>query len=190
MKIDRKILQKLKQLEEFNEAHPYMWNIPHEVGHFLNQLIKSTKRKKAIEVGTSNGYSAIWFSEALTKNDGRLITIERSKEKIKLAKSNLKEVGFEKIVEVKEGNAQEILPGLEEEFDFVFIDTDKSRYVDWIKILEPKLKSGAIVVADNRDAYSGVKSYLKYMKNSSKFTTFRAQIRQSQDDALEVSWKD
>jgi predicted O-methyltransferase YrrM len=188
--IDKKIIDLICELENFADSNPYMWNIPHEAGQYLNLLAKSSKRKMAVEVGTSNGYSAIWLGEALKANRGKLITVEINQEKIKLAKNNFKRVGLDKFIEIKSGGAAKVLPKLDTKFDFAFIDADKARYYDWLKILEEKLLVGAIIVADNRDRYSrSMDNYLNYLKKSKIYRTFRVQVREDRKDALEISWK-
>lgn len=166
-----------------------MWNIPHEVGRFLNLIIKTTNRKSGLEIGTSNGYSSIWLAEGLKANQGKLTTIEFDEQKIKLARDNFKKLNLAATIDLKEGNAADIIPKLDSKYDFLFIDAHKSRYLDWLKLAEKKLAKEAIVVADNRDKFEDrMENYLNYLRKSEKYITFRTQVRESQNDALEISY--
>lgn len=163
--IDKKSLAVLEELEKTSEE---FWNISRESANFLNMLIKISGAKKAIEVGTSNGYSGIWIAKALKETGGyksRLVTIEYYESRIALARENFKKCGVDDIITIKQGSACDVLKtidfsttqaGLQHdnftpypEVDFAFIDANKSEYIEYFDLINPKLRLGGIIAADN-----------------------------------------
>jgi predicted O-methyltransferase YrrM len=121
-------------------------------GKFLMLLAKLVGAKTILEIGTLGGYSTIWLARALPK-DGRLITLEADAKHAKVARKNIDNAGFEKIVDIRVGKALDTLPKLEAEkagpFNLVFLDADKPNnpaYFEWaLKLSHP----GSVIVADN-----------------------------------------
>lgn len=137
--------------KELEKTQHDFWNIARETANFLNMLIKMTNSKSVLEIGTSNGYSAMWFALALKELNGTLDTIEFWDKRRQLALANFKKIGVENIITAHLGSALEILPNLceQKEFDFVFIDANKSEYIKYFDIINPYLKKGAIIACDN-----------------------------------------
>jgi predicted O-methyltransferase YrrM len=124
-----------------------------DVGRFLKILVSMTPGKLAIELGTLAGYSAIWIARGLAE-DGRLITVEYADAHADFAEKELETAGVADKVEVQRGAALDLLPSIAERVgetsvDFVFVDAQKSEYVDYFRILRPLLKVGGLYVADN-----------------------------------------
>ena len=152
----------LKGLEE--TQHDF-WNIARSTANFLNMLIKATKLKSGVEVGTSNGYSGLWLSKALKENGGHLTTIEYYEKRIILAEKNFKDFGLDDIITIKQGSACDVLKTLDGEYDFAFIDANKREYIEYFKILDKKLKKGAIIAADNITSHAEkVKEFVDAIK--------------------------
>ena len=107
--------------------------------------------QNVIEIGTSNGYSGIWLAKALKETGGHLTTIEFYEKRKVLAEENFKTCGVMDIITTKEGSAIGILERIPEDevVDFVFIDANKSQYIDYFNLVDPHLKSGGIIAADN-----------------------------------------
>lgn len=118
-----------------------------------------------MEVGTLIGYSAILMGKELDSN-ARLITIEIDPTVAKIAVNNIRRAEIPPTVEVLVGDAIEVIPKLEGEFDIVFIDADKWQYLEYLQLVEDKLHKGSVVVADNVEQAS---SYLDYVKYSGKY---------------------
>jgi len=168
----------LRELEQFGKEH-YMFNISRACGEFLHQLIKQFKPQNILEVGTSNGYSTIWLASAAKKIGTKVKTIEIDAEKVKLAKQNFKKAGLDNI-NIIHGNALKIIPTLEQEFDFVFIDAIKKDYLKYLKSI--KLAKGAIVAAHNVVSHKNqMKDFLEFVKSNFKSRTY-------EDLDLEVSF--
>lgn len=136
-------------LSELEKTQDEFWNIAPESGNFLNMLIKISKSKNVLEIGTSNGYSAIWLALALRETGGRLTTIEFWDKRQNVAIENFKKCGLDDIITTKLGSAMDILPQIDSEIDFAFIDANKGEYVKYFEILDKKLKVGGIIAADN-----------------------------------------
>jgi predicted O-methyltransferase YrrM len=167
------IIKKLKILEETSKEY---WNITSESGNFLNLLIKSTSSKNVLEVGTSNGYSAIWIAEALEKTGGHLVTIEFYEGRAKEAEQNLKDCGLWDFVTIKNGSAFEILKDIKQtnfenkDIDMVFIDANKSEYIRYFELIDPLLKPNSLLIADNVISHKdSMSDFLEKIENNSSY---------------------
>lgn len=141
--------------------------VPPEVGRFLYVLARASRPKYIVEVGTSFGVSAIHFACALKDNGaGRLISSELSRAKAKAAGENLASLGLEGLVDIRCGDAFEMLERLEDPIDLLFLDGWKDGYLPLLKLLEPSLHSGSLVVADDIKLFpERLASYLEYVRN-------------------------
>jgi predicted O-methyltransferase YrrM len=138
----------LEKMEEYADSHaiPIIGPL---VGRLLYNLAKASQSKKILEIGTAIGYSGIWLARAVAPLKGNVTTIDMDPERLKIAKKNLSEAGLERTVKVIEGNALKVLPSLKEEFDMIFLDSDKDVYPDAFKMSVRMLRKGGLFVADN-----------------------------------------
>ncbi len=152
--VDR-LLRELEIQGERNDAeqkdrNKKFLNLERPTAELLYVLLQASRRKRILEIGTSNGYSTIWISAALNKcKDAKFISIEISPEKLALARKNLARAGFDRRVELKEGHASEIVAGLKGPFDCVFFDADRVSAPEQLKLLMPKLSDDVLLLADN-----------------------------------------
>ena len=131
--------------------------ISKNIGMFYNIMLKSINAKNILEIGTSVGYSGLWFADAVlsnTQSEGQIITIDRVKFKIDNAIQNFKEAEVSSLIKIKEGEARKILREIKEEFsenyfDFIFIDADKESYIEYFDLCLPLVRKGGIIGADN-----------------------------------------
>jgi predicted O-methyltransferase YrrM len=132
----------------------------------LYLLARSTGAKSIVEYGMSFGISTLFLAAALRDNGGgRIITTEIEAQKAQRAHNNLVDAGLEDLVEIRIGDAIHTLSSnLPDIIDFVLLDGLKSDYLPVLKLLEPKLRSGAIVSADNSDM-DGVHPFLEYIRD-------------------------
>ncbi len=114
----------------------------------VDKILTEIKPKRILEIGTAVGYSAICFSEYL-ESDGKIDTIERDKERIIEAKTNIEKMGLSDKINIYEGDAVEILPTLNEKYDVVFIDAAKGKYPFFLKEALRMIKPSGIILADN-----------------------------------------
>lgn len=140
----------LKQLTRETNLKTYMPRMlsGHLQGRILSLLSKLVQPKLIVEVGTFTGYSATCLAEGLAAG-GKLVTIEISDEVAVLADRHFKNAGIREKIDLRIGNAVEILENFREEPDLIFIDADKENYAAYWDLLFPKLRSGGIMIADN-----------------------------------------
>ncbi len=156
----------------------------------LRILVESARAKRGIEVGSATGFGAINMGIAFERTGGHLYTLEIDPQMVKACRENLKKVGLENTVTCIEGDALKTLPTLEGEFDFVFIDAVKRDYLKYFKIIEPKLKPGAVIVADNviRSARA-MEDFLRFIQESPKYDTVIIRASMEKKDGMSVSYK-
>ncbi|MFA4044598.1 MAG: hypothetical protein HZRFUVUK_001395 [Candidatus Fervidibacterota bacterium] len=175
----------LQQLEKMRGKYS---NVPRSDGQLLNMLVKISRARNVLEVGTSNGYSAIWLCLALEETDGHLTTIEINPERVKLAEENLKQANLIHRATILEGDAHKIVPTLEGPFDFVFLDADKGREHDYFSYLYPKkLKRGAIIAVHNAIRMrQAMRQYLEMITSHDEFDT--VMVSTTLDDGFAISY--
>ncbi|MEK7995925.1 MAG: class I SAM-dependent methyltransferase [Planctomycetota bacterium] len=156
----------------------------------LRVLVESARAKRGVEVGSASGFGAINMGIGFERTGGHLYTLEINPQSVTECRDNLQKVGLENTVTCIEGDALKTLPTLEGEFDFIFIDALKNDYLKYFKILEPKLKPGAVVVADNviRSA-NAMKDFLDYIQNSPDYDTVIIRASMEKNDGMSVSYK-
>ncbi|MEO7524493.1 MAG: O-methyltransferase [Ferruginibacter sp.] len=120
----------------------------HVQGKFLEMLSRMIKPDKILEIGTFTGFSALCLSKGLSPN-GMLHTIELRPEDAGFAEGYFKKAGLESKINLHIGNALDIIPGLMENWDLVFIDADKVSYIEYYELTLPFLKKGGWMLADN-----------------------------------------
>jgi predicted O-methyltransferase YrrM len=156
---------------QFLEAKKDTWrdlNVPAVDGRQLYDLIVKRGLRQAFEIGTSTGHSTIWIAWALSKTDGKLITVEIDPRRQEIARKNIEAAGLEAYVEFILGDAHVITPAQSGPFDFVFSDADKDWYVQYFKDLYPKLTGDACFTAHNIGTFSTrswVRDYLQYVRS-------------------------
>src|SRR6187399_776313 len=115
-----------------------------EDGQFLRMLVASTGRKRALEIGAAQGYSAIWIGMGLRDTGGTLVTIEYDPVRAKEAAANVKRAGLDDIVTVIGGDAFVEIPKLSGTFDCVFVDAWKRDYIKFFDLTYPRLDAGGL----------------------------------------------
>jgi len=156
----------------------------------LRILIESMKAKRGIEVGSASGFGAINMGIGFERTGGHLYTLEIDPEMVKQTRDNLRKVGLEKTVTCIEGDALKTLPTLKGRFDFVFIDALKRDYLKYLKIIEPKLKPGAVIVGDNVIRSAGaMKDFLRFIQESPDYDTVIIRASMEKNDGMSVSYK-
>jgi predicted O-methyltransferase YrrM len=118
-------------------------------GQLMNLLIKGAKAKTILEVGSSYGYSTVWLAEAVRETGGSVISLEIHPEKQKHARDSIERAGLLAFVDFQLDDARESLGKLTRAIDFVLLDLWKDLYIPCFDLFYPKLKPGALIVADN-----------------------------------------
>jgi len=162
-----------KILDEMESKIGRYWSTPRKDAEFLHFMVKATRAVNVLEVGTSQGYSAIWMGLGLEETGGRLTTIEIDTERHALAQRNVREAGLAGRVALVRGDAHREIAGLKGPFDFVFLDADKDGQMDYFKKLYPKkLASGGIIAVHNAISEAGdMKDYTDMIRRHPDFDT-------------------
>lgn len=180
-----------KKVKTFFENHPRKLadgNVPEEDGQLLYNLILENNYKKALEIGTSTGYSTIWIAWALSKTGGKVITIEIDEERHKEALKNFKEAGVEKYIDARLADAHTMIPKLKGPFDFVFSDADKAWYKNYFLAVNPKLKLNGCYATHNVSEFGGYGSNIEYLKFLKQLPNYET-IVNSDGAGMAISFK-
>lgn len=136
-----------------------------EAGRLLYSLVRATRPNTIVEFGMSLGISAIHLAAAVRDNGtGRVVTTELSAAKVAAAKKTFGETGLDDLITVLEGDALATLADLDGPVEFVLLDGWKELYLPVVKLLEPRLTPGALIVADNT-SMDDTKPYLDHVRN-------------------------
>ncbi len=156
----------------------------------LRILIEAKGAKRGVEVGSATGFGAMNMGIGFERTGGHLTTIDIDPEMVRTCRENVAKIGLEKTVTVVEGDALAVLPKLEGEFDFLFIDAAKSDYMKYFEAIRPKLKPGSVIVADNviRSA-EAMRDFLDFMKESPDYEMVIVRASTEKDDGMAICYK-
>lgn len=117
-------------------------------GRLLSMISKLVNPKNILEIGTYTGYSALCLAEGLQEK-GNLITIDKNEELETLQNKYFEKSGYRNQIQQLVGNATKIIPMIDKKFDLVFIDADKSNYINYFNLIIQKMNVGGIILSDN-----------------------------------------
>lgn len=144
---ESELLKKVNRETHLEVLQPRMLS-GHMQGRFLSAISKMIRPKNILEIGTYTGYSALCIAEGMTE-DGKLLTLDINEELATKIRGYFDESPWSEQIELKIGNAIEIIPTLEQKFDFVFIDADKENYLNYFDLIIDKMNPGGWILADN-----------------------------------------
>jgi caffeoyl-CoA O-methyltransferase len=124
-------------------------NVERETGRWLALLVRATKAREVLEIGSSNGVSTIWLAAAARQNEGRVTGTEILPERAAEANRNLAEAGLGAVAQIVPGDARATVANLPGPFDLVFIDAEKDDYVDHFATVAGRVRPGGLILADN-----------------------------------------
>ena len=157
---------------------------------FLRIMVEARNAKRGIEVGSCNGYGAMYMGMGFERTGGELITLEISPRYVKECRENLKKTGLDKTVTCIEGDALKVIPTLEGKFDFVFIDAVKQDYFKYFRALLPMLAPGAVIVADNSiQSADAMRDFLDAVEKDPDYDAVTIQTTQEKRDGMTVVYK-
>ncbi len=202
------VLNVLAEIEE-TARKEFLPSIGPIKGKIIEDVIKEHKPKKALEIGTLHGYSAILMANIILSGKGGneyfddseydsrktiLVSVEKDQKLANIAKKNIENSKLSKKIQVINGDALEVIPKLKSKFDLIFLDATKSEYLQYLRLVEKHslLNKRAVVIADNVLIYENeMKDYLDYVRNSGKYishtTETTLEFTKNVKDALEVS---
>jgi caffeoyl-CoA O-methyltransferase len=142
---EKRILAVLDDVDR-NERH---LGVSPTDGRFLRQMTEAIGAKRVIELGTSTGYSGLWFALALRTTGGHLYTHEIDAQRAKNARENFEEAGVADLITIIEGDAHQTVSQHQEPIDVLFLDADKQGYIDYLEKLLPLVRPGGLILAHN-----------------------------------------
>lgn len=145
---ERKILAVMDHMMKFHQTY---LSVPPQDGAALRLLAEAADAKNVVEIGTSTGYSGLWFCLALEKTGGHLTTFEIDHERASTARGHFHDAGVENFVTIVEGDAHEHVGKFDKRIDVAFIDAEKTGYVDYLKKVLPMVRPGGLILAHNVD---------------------------------------
>ncbi len=167
----RRLLSELEQrgrehdAKESDHSHR-MLNLEPATAELVSILAQSSRARNALEIGTSNGYSTIWLAASIAPSGGRVTTIDRNPEKHRMARENLTKAGLLESVDLRTGDATEVIAALPGPFDLVFFDADRISAPAQLSLLAPKLARPALILADNALSHPDqIAGYLAAIQN-------------------------
>jgi caffeoyl-CoA O-methyltransferase len=189
-----------------------MLAITSDTGRFFNITLKAMRAKRILEIGTSYGYSTLWFAEALTqisavsntRPEKTITTIEMDHSKVERASKNFDDAGIKHMVDLKEGQASDVLSEisknyhnknyLKEEdrlFDFVFFDADKENLKNYFDVVLPMVRVGGIIATDNilypEEYRSMMTNYSNYIKNKPNIQSMMIPIGNGEELTIKLA---
>jgi caffeoyl-CoA O-methyltransferase len=162
----------LSILDEVRQSGRIYLSVPVSDGRVLRLLTEAVGAKTVVEIGTSTGYSGLWFCLALQKTGGKLTTFEIDSGRAATARKHFEQAGVSQIVNVIEGDAHEKLSGLKGPIDVAFIDADKEGYVDYLNKLLPLVRPGGLIMAHNTTMAAVKEGYVKQVLANPDLETF------------------
>jgi caffeoyl-CoA O-methyltransferase len=163
-------------------------------GHLQGKLLEMVSRmiqpRRILEIGTFTGYSALCLAKGLVV-DGQLHTIELRLEDAAIAKGFFNKSSFGSQIILHTGNALSIIPELTETWDLVFVDADKVSYIEYFKLVLPRVRQNGIILADNIFFHGEVLASEVKGKNGKAIKEFNAFIRERNDiDKMIITLRD
>jgi len=149
-----------------------MMNIEQKEGEYLYDLTKRLNARRVLELGTSNGYAAIWFAMALRETGGKLITVEIDRGRYEYAQANFRITGLHPIIDSRLADARIEATRVQGPLDVVLIDAWKPDYLHYYEIVFPKVRKGGVILAHNVVSHAGqMKDFLDRIQTDSKVKT-------------------
>jgi len=169
-----------------------MLAITADTGMFFSVLLKAIKARRILEVGTSTGFSTLWFADAMNNSHStRIITIEMNPQKAERALRNFKDAGLDKMIEIKQGIALDLLRKLKGKFDFVFLDADKENIIRYFDIVLPMVRIGGIIAADNMlypdNFRPAMRKYARHVHTKSNVQSVTVPIGMGEEITIKLS---
>jgi predicted O-methyltransferase YrrM len=182
----------LREIEEMGRKS-FIPSIGPVKGKILAEIVRKHKPRKILEVGALYGYSAILIAKN-SPAKAEITTVEKNPEHARVTEQNVERAKLEGQIRIIKGDAMEILPKLPGPFDLVFLDAEKTQYLDYLKAVEDKLHQGSVVVADNVGVFADqMQNYLHYVRNTGRYRSRTVEtlleFSDTTKDAMEISEK-
>src|SRR6266566_761331 len=182
----------MREIEEMGKRS-FIPSIGPVKGRIIAEVVAKLKPRKILEVGALYGYSAILICKNSPAN-AEITTVEKNPEHARMTEQNVERAQLEDQIKIIQGDAKEVLPKLPGPFDLVFLDAEKTQYLDYLKAVEEKLHQGSVVVADNVGVFQDqMQNYLHYVRNTGRYRSRTVEtlleFSETTKDAMEISEK-
>jgi predicted O-methyltransferase YrrM len=182
----------LREIEEMGKKS-FIPSIGPVKGKILAEVVQKLKPRKILEVGALYGYSAILIAKN-SPAKAEITTVEKNPEHVRMTEQNVERAQLEDQIKVIQGDAMGILSKLPGPFDLVFLDAEKTQYLDYLKAVEDKLHQGSVIVADNVGVFQDqMQNYLHYVRNTGRYRSRTVEtlleFSETTKDAMEISEK-
>jgi caffeoyl-CoA O-methyltransferase len=168
---EKKILSVMETMRRTGATY---LSVPVSDGRVLRVLTEAIGARHVVEIGTSTGFSGLWFCLALRKTGGKLTTFEIDAGRAATARKFFQQAGCDKLITVVEGDAHDRLATLKKQspVDLAFIDAEKGGYVDYLERVLPLVRPGGLVTAHNTTMQAVAQGYLEAVKANPDLETF------------------
>jgi predicted O-methyltransferase YrrM len=182
----------LREIEEMGKRS-FIPSIGPVKGRILADVVRDLKPRKILEIGALYGYSAILIAKN-SPAGAEITTVEKNPEHARITEQNIERAQMENQIKIIQGDAMEILSKLPGPFDLVFLDAEKSQYLDYLNAIENKLHQGTVIVADNVGVFKDqMTNYLNYVRNTGRYKSRTVdtllEFSDTTKDAMEISVK-
>jgi predicted O-methyltransferase YrrM len=165
MQFDPKILSAIDELDRLAKTRDDAWQIPREEGHLLYQIAVTANARVIVEIGTSYGFSGLFWGAALARSGGKLHTIDVNQKKFDSSRATFASAGLGNVIINHLGNAREILTKLQDPIDVAFVDADKPATRAYFDLLWPKVRVGGMILTDNALTHRAeLADFVKYVR--------------------------
>ena len=183
------LLKKVADFTEKNHPEHHMLS-GHLQGKLLEMISRMIQPRRILEIGTFTGYSALSLAKGLTA-EGQLHTIELREKDAQTAQGFFNRSSFADQIILHTGNALDVIPFLNENWDLVFIDADKVSYIEYFKIVLPQVRQNGFILADNIFFHGEVLAEEVKGKSAKAIQDFNAFIREMNDiDKMVITLRD
>ncbi len=163
---DASIAQAITELESLRDKRDDHWQVPLVEGQLLHHIALSMHAKLIVEIGTSYGFSGLFWGAALKQTGGHLHTVDRDPRKVESSKQTFAKAGLQACITNHLGDARQIIATLPDSIDIAFIDADKPSTQAYFDGLWPKIRRGGCVLTDNVTSHRDeLKAFVEHVRS-------------------------
>ena len=166
MRTDPKILAAIDELDALRKSRDDHWQIPRVEGELLHHIALAMNAKLIVEIGTSYGFSGLFWGAALKQTGGRLHTIDIAQKKFDASRQTFAQAGLADVIINHLGDAHDVLKSIAGPIDLAFIDADKPACREYFETLWPKIRPGGAILTDNATTHrTELADYIKHLRS-------------------------
>jgi predicted O-methyltransferase YrrM len=166
MRTSPQILSAIDELDALRKTRDDHWQIPRVEGELLFHITLAMNARTIVEIGTSYGFSGLFWGAALRQTGGRLHTIDIAQKKFDSSKQTFADAGLADVITNHLGDAREVLKTIPAPIDLAFIDADKPACREYFETLWPKIRVGGSILTDNATTHrSELADYIKHLRS-------------------------